>query len=138
MELREFGGFKRDRREMAEWVREGDPKAVLYLNDYDILTGKRLDDYMAHARGLLMQGVPIGGIGVQGHLHGDAFDRRVLKSSLETLAELVDNLAEMRIDGFTVVSPDNEVAGAVEGITFSLQDAAPGEIVEIRPAGDRR
>jgi GH35 family endo-1,4-beta-xylanase len=75
-------------KQMAEWVREGDPAAVLYLNDYDILTGKRLDDYMAHARGLLKQGVPIGGIGVQGHLHGDTFDPRVLKSSLDTLAEI--------------------------------------------------
>jgi GH35 family endo-1,4-beta-xylanase len=75
-------------KQMAEWVREGDPAAVLYLNDYDVLTGKRLDDYMAHARGLIKQGVPIGGIGVQGHLHGDAFDPMVLKSSLETLAEL--------------------------------------------------
>lgn len=44
--------------------------------------------------------------------------------------------AEMRIDGFTVVSPDNEVSGAVEGISFSLQDAAPGEIVEIRLSED--
>ncbi len=75
-------------KQMAQWVREGDPKAVLYLNDYDILTGNRLDDYMAHARGLLEQGTPIGGIGVQGHLHGDSFDPKVLKESLETLAEL--------------------------------------------------
>jgi GH35 family endo-1,4-beta-xylanase len=75
-------------KQMADWVREGDPTAVLYLNDYDILTGNRLDDYMAHARGLLEQGVPIDGIGVQGHLHGDSFDPTVLKKSLETLAEL--------------------------------------------------
>ncbi len=75
-------------REMAQWVREGDPTAVLYLNDYDILTGNRLDDYIAQAEGLLKQGVPIGGIGVQGHLHGDTFDPNVLKSSLERLAKL--------------------------------------------------
>jgi len=75
-------------KQMAEWVREGDPNAVLYLNDYDILTGNRLDDFMTHARGLLDQGVPIGGIGVQGHLHGDSFDPDVLMRSLKTLAEL--------------------------------------------------
>ncbi|MHB8902630.1 MAG: endo-1,4-beta-xylanase [Thermoguttaceae bacterium] len=88
------GNFYQDRlgpeitKEMADWVRQGDADAVLYLNDYDILTGKRLDDYVAHARGLLEQGVPIGGIGVQGHLHGDDFDPEVLKRSLATLAEL--------------------------------------------------
>jgi len=74
-------------RDMAAWVRQGDPDAVLFLNDYDILTGRRLDDYVAHIRGLLDQGVPIGGIGVQGHLHGDSFDPAVLKASLAKLAQ---------------------------------------------------
>jgi len=74
-------------RDMADWVRQGDSDAVLFVNDYDILTGRRLDDYVAHIRGLLDQGVPIGGIGVQGHLHGDSFDPAVLKASLATLAQ---------------------------------------------------
>ncbi|MGE5612215.1 MAG: endo-1,4-beta-xylanase [Bacillota bacterium] len=73
--------------QMAQWVRQGDPKAVLYLNDYDILTGVRLDDYARHIRTLLDQGVPIGGIGVQGHLHGDTFDPKALRNALEKLAE---------------------------------------------------
>ncbi|MCY2955098.1 MAG: endo-1,4-beta-xylanase [Planctomycetota bacterium] len=73
--------------QMAQWVRQGDPKAVLYLNDYDILTGVRLDDYVRHIRTLLDQGVPIGGIGVQGHLHGDTFDPKALRNALEKLAE---------------------------------------------------
>lgn len=73
--------------QMARWVREGDPKAVLYLNDYDILTGVRLEDYVRHIRGLLEQGVPIGGIGAQGHLHGESFDREALRRALERLSE---------------------------------------------------
>ena len=74
-------------REMAAWVREGDPNAVLYLNDYDILTGRRLDDYVAHIRRFLDQGVPFAGIGVQGHLHGDTFDPVALQGALDRLAE---------------------------------------------------
>jgi endo-1,4-beta-xylanase len=74
-------------RDMAAWVKEADPEAVLYLNDYDILTGKRLDDYMAHIRRFLDQGVPFDGIGVQGHLHGDSFDSVALKNALDRLAE---------------------------------------------------
>ena len=73
--------------QMAAWVREADPDAILYLNDYDILTGRRLDDYVAQIRPLLEQKVPIGGIGVQGHLHGETFDREVLAKSLRTLAQ---------------------------------------------------
>jgi GH35 family endo-1,4-beta-xylanase len=71
---------------MAQWVREGDPNAVLYLNDYDILTGVRLEDYLRHIRELLDQGAPIGGIGVQGHLHGDTFDPKALHHALEKLS----------------------------------------------------
>ena len=72
---------------MADWVTAQDPGTDLYVNDYDILTGKRLDDYIRHIRELLAAGVPIKGIGVQGHLHGDTFDPVVLKRSLDELAK---------------------------------------------------
>lgn len=87
------GNFYADRlgegitADMARWVREADSNAVLYVNDYDILTCNRLDDYVAHIRGLLARGVPIGGIGVQGHLHGDSFDQVALRHALDVLAE---------------------------------------------------
>jgi endo-1,4-beta-xylanase len=71
---------------MARWVKEGDPEAVLYLNDYDILTGRRLDDYLQHIRKLLDQGVPIAGVGVQGHLHAETFDPQALHNALEKLS----------------------------------------------------
>jgi endo-1,4-beta-xylanase len=72
---------------MARWVLDEDPAARLYLNDYDILTGRRLDDYVEHIRTLLAQGVPLAGIGVQGHLHGDTFDPAALQHALDTLAQ---------------------------------------------------
>jgi GH35 family endo-1,4-beta-xylanase len=75
-------------RDMARWVKGGDPGAVLYFNDYDILTGKRLDDYIQHIRTVLSSGAPMDGIGVQGHLHGDAFDEAELRRALDALGEL--------------------------------------------------
>ena len=74
-------------RDMAAWMRQEDPRAVLYLNDYDILTGRRLEDYVVHIRKFLDQGVPVGGIGVQGHLHGDSFDPTALQRALDQLAQ---------------------------------------------------
>jgi len=71
---------------MAHWAHNGDPDAKLFLNDYDILTGKKLTEYMAQIRTLLKQGVPIAGIGVQGHLHSDTFDRNELRKALDSLA----------------------------------------------------
>jgi len=74
-------------KKMAEWCKNGDPDIKLYLNDYDILTGKKLPEYMAHIRLLLKQGVPVAGIGVQGHLHAESFDRKELKNALDSLAK---------------------------------------------------
>jgi GH35 family endo-1,4-beta-xylanase len=42
---------------------------------------------MAQIRLLLKQGVPIAGIGVQGHLHAESFDRAELKRALDSLAQ---------------------------------------------------
>ena len=74
-------------KKMAEWCKNGDPDIKLYLNDYDILTGKKLPEYMTHIRLLLKQGVPIAGIGVQGHLHAESFDRAELKRALDSLTQ---------------------------------------------------
>ncbi|MBI4873498.1 MAG: endo-1,4-beta-xylanase [Acidobacteria bacterium] len=74
-------------KRMAQSVKEGDPNARLFVNDYDILTGKRLDDYVKHIRELLDMGVPIEGIGVQGHLHDETFDPAALRSALDELAK---------------------------------------------------
>ena len=73
-------------KSMAQWAHNGDPDAKLYLNDYDILTGNKLPEYMAQIRKLLSEGVPIAGIGVQGHLHTDTFDRKELRRALDSLA----------------------------------------------------
>ena len=81
-------------KQMALWVKDGDPNAKLFVNDYDILTGNRLDDYVKHIRDLLAIGVPIAGIGVQGHLHGDTFDPAALQHALDELAKF--NLPDSR------------------------------------------
>ncbi len=72
---------------MCQWVHSEDPEAVLYLNDYDILTGNRLDDYVRQIRDLKAQGAGIGGIGVQGHLHSESFDPSALREALDQLGQ---------------------------------------------------
>lgn len=110
-------------KEMAGWVKQEDPGAQLYLNDYDITTGRRLDDYVAHIRDLLQQGVPVAGIGVQGHLHGESFDRAALRHSLDVLAQfnLPIRVTEFNLPGQrsrfhdqprTVMTPAEEEAKA--------------------------
>lgn len=88
-------------KNMATWAHNGDPDAKLFLNDYDILTGVMLPQYMAQIRTLLAQGVPIAGIGVQGHLHAEIFDRRSLMDALDSLAvfNLPIRITEFNIPG---------------------------------------
>jgi GH35 family endo-1,4-beta-xylanase len=74
-------------KQMALSVKEGDPNAKLFVNDYDITTGNRLADYVKDIRRLLAMGTPIAGIGVQGHLHGDSFDPAALRNALDELAQ---------------------------------------------------
>jgi GH35 family endo-1,4-beta-xylanase len=60
---------------MAEWFREArrrDPEALLFINDYNILSAGgqnagHQDHYHSTIRLLLDQGAPLGGIGLQGH-----------------------------------------------------------------------
>lgn len=110
---------------MARWAINGDPDAKLFLNDYDILTGNRLEDYMAQIRSLLKQGVPIAGIGVQGHLHGETFDRSQLRKALDSLAifKLPIRVTEFNMPGqrskyylekIQVMSPQEEELKAKE------------------------
>jgi GH35 family endo-1,4-beta-xylanase len=55
--------------EMAYMAKAGNPNAILYVNDYGILVegGFNAETYILQIENLLATGVPIGGIGCQGH-----------------------------------------------------------------------
>jgi GH35 family endo-1,4-beta-xylanase len=73
--------------EMFRWCHTIDPAVGLYVNEYDILNGKSLDRYIQLIRGWLKQGIPISGIGVQGHIREPITADRI-KASLDALAQL--------------------------------------------------
>jgi endo-1,4-beta-xylanase len=116
-------------KRMAEWAHNGDPDAKLWLNDYDILTGNRLADYMKQIRSLLKQHVPIAGIGVQGHLHAESFDRDALRSALDSLAvfNLPIRITEFNMPGqrskyyrenIQIMTPEEEKARAKDLVDY--------------------
>lgn len=72
---------------MAGWIKEFDPDAKLFLNDYDILTGNMLQEFVDHIKDLQGRGMPIDGIGVQGHLHAEEFSMDTLRYALDILAK---------------------------------------------------
>ena len=114
-------------KQMEEWIHSKDPGANISLNEYDITTGKMLDKYMANIRRLLGQGVKIATLGVQGHLHGNTFDRDELKRSLDSLAifNIPVLITEFNIPGQTstykrgdVLTEEQELQKAVDIVDF--------------------
>lgn len=73
-------------RRMADWVLDEDPSVRLYVNEHDIVTGGDIDRYVELIDRLLEQGVPIRGIGCQGHLD-PPFDLSHIKPVLDRLAQ---------------------------------------------------
>lgn len=72
---------------MAAWARVGNPNAVLYLNDYAILSGKDGDAYVEQIRSFLDAGIPIGGIGCQAHFWSRGVDVFHVHETLDKLAQ---------------------------------------------------
>jgi|WetSurMetagenome_2_1015567.scaffolds.fasta_scaffold21097_1 endo-1,4-beta-xylanase len=116
---------------MANSALKGDPNAKFFVNDYDILIsdsplGIGLPEYMSHIRKLLKQGVPISGIGVQGHSYLETFDRQELRRALDTLAvlKIPVRITEFNIPGMRSkyrslqLTPEQELAKAKEIIDF--------------------
>lgn len=118
---------------MAQWVLNADPDAKIFLNEHDILipeepAGNRLAPCMALIRTLLKQGVPIAGIGIQGHSHLESFDRQALKRGLDSLAifNIPIRITEFNMPGRgypigakqTVLTPEQEVIKAKDIVDF--------------------
>jgi GH35 family endo-1,4-beta-xylanase len=97
------------RHAMVDWfkaARAGDPKAKLYINDFNILEGEdkaHQDDYAATIQYLIDQGAPVDGIGLQSH-----FPARV--TPMDELMKRLDRFAgfgkELEITEFDIDTSD--------------------------------
>ena len=74
------------RVKMFQWARLADPDALLYVNDYSIISGRDGNKYVKHIEELIAAGAPVGGIGVQGHFGGRVNTAHV-KKTLDSLAK---------------------------------------------------
>ena len=75
------------RHDMFQWCHRTDPEAILYVNDYDILSGGDLEEYEKQIAGFLEAGVPVGGIGLQGHFNAGGVDTAHVQRVLDRLAK---------------------------------------------------
>ena len=59
---------------MFQWAHDKDPQMVLFVNDYNLIAGNEVNKYVALIQGLLDEGTPISGIGMQGHFGGQTIN----------------------------------------------------------------
>ena len=87
--------------EMAYAAKTGNPDITLYVNDYGILVerGYNASTYITQIENLLANGVPIGGIGCQGHfVSSDKADSSGRAATTpEHVQKTLDNLAKFNL-----------------------------------------
>lgn len=92
--------------EMAfQFAHEADPNAKLYYNDYNLDSKNKADIVYAMVKDLRAKGVPIDGIGMQGHYTLDTSAKSV-KSNIEMFASLGVEVSITELDiGVTGANP---------------------------------
>jgi endo-1,4-beta-xylanase len=100
-----------------EFAHEADPEAELYYNDYSLPNPGRRDGAVALVRDLQAKGVPVHGVGLQGHYGLDYPSTGGLDSAVVAFGELgVDvMITELDIDVLPWVTPGQGADLSVRG-----------------------
>jgi len=71
-----------------QFAHEADPQAELYYNDYNIENEAKLKGALELLRKLQAQGVPVTGVGIQGHWHMDAPSNEQVDAAIAAFSKL--------------------------------------------------
>ncbi len=71
-----------------QFAHEADPQAELYYNDYNLENEAKLKGAVELLRKLQAQGVPISGVGIQGHYHMDAPTNEQVDAAITAFGKL--------------------------------------------------
>lgn len=83
-----------------------DPNCKLFVNDYSVIDGGgNLNDYKQQIYGLLADGAPVHGAGVQCHMQSN-FDRNAVKSRFDSMSECG---LPLWVTEFDVSNPDENI-----------------------------
>ena len=97
------------------WAHEADPDALLFLNDYSIESaGVKSDAYLELATELLAEGVPLHGMGFQGHLSTQYPQPSGMAANFERFAAIGLEVAVTEADVRIPVEGDVADAAALE------------------------
>jgi endo-1,4-beta-xylanase len=101
------------------WARQADPSAKLYLNDYNIEGINAKSDAMYNlVRSLRQQGVPIDGVGIQGHLATQYGFPSSLQQNIQRFADLGVDVAITELD-VRIVLPRDAAKDSTQATYYS-------------------
>ena len=99
-------------RKAFEYAREADPNALLFYNDYNEADPGKRDRIYNMVKEMKAAGVPIDGIGMQGHYNIYSPSEEDIEASIEKFATVVDHIQVTELD----VRVNQEMGG---GLNFS-------------------
>lgn len=85
-------------RKAFEYAREADPKALLFYNDYNECDPVKRDRIYNMVKDMKAAGVPIDGIGMQGHYNIYGPSEADMEAALEKYSEIVDHIHVTELD----------------------------------------
>ncbi len=93
--------------DVFRWAREADPKAKLFINDYNVEdVNAKSNAYYALVQQLRAEGVPIDGFGAQGH-HTTGYAPRTMQQNLQRFQDLGMDTAVTEVDVRMPMPSDN-------------------------------
>jgi endo-1,4-beta-xylanase len=116
------------------WAHAADPHALLFYNDYNIagedITNAKSDAVYAFVRELRAQGVPIDGVGDQGHLDLQYPLPTLMQADLQRYASLGVKVAVTEADVRTFVQPDDPNQTPTNPLAPQAQAYAYGQMLK--------
>ena len=98
-------------RKAFEFAREADPDALLFYNDYNESVPHKRDRIYNMVREMKAAGVPIDGIGMQGHYNIYSPTESEFRAAVELYSTVVDHIHVTELD----VRVNQEMGGQLEG-----------------------
>lgn len=100
-------------------ARAADPDAKLYYNDYHDYVPAKHEGIYNMLKGLLDAGVPIDGVGIQGHLNIDPSPDPANQGYYESVANLEEAIKQYSSLGLEVQITEMDISMYVTGVTYT-------------------
>ena len=81
-----------------EYAHEADPKALLFYNDYNETNPAKRDRIYNMVKSMKAEGIPISGIGMQGHYNTLSPTEDEFRKAIELYSQVVDNIHITELD----------------------------------------